>query len=242
MRKISIFLFLVLGFSVQSQIGIGTLTPSTKSALDLTSTTRGFLLPRMSSSQWSLLAPNSLNDKGLQVFDSNAYSFIFWDGTRWLQDGNIYTQNGTISSGVSRTVNFTYGGSLNFDSNTLRLDATNNKVGIGTSTINEELVVNGTITNSAAYDAGASDVIDFSTSNLAYTSSTSTTITLNNIKNGGSYVLATTSLEASEMVTFTSTAFTFYYMGTGFRILGKQHLYYFTVLGTNVYVSMATEN
>lgn len=242
MIKISVFLFLFLGFSVHSQIGIGTLTPSAKSVLDLTSTTRGFLLPRMSGSQWSLLAPNSGNDKGLQVFDSSVNSFLFWNGTSWLQDGNIYDQNGLILSGVSRTINFTSGGSLNFDANTLRVDATNNKVGIGTSTINEELVVNGTITNSAAYDAGASDVIDFSTSNLAYTTSTSTTITLNNIKNGGSYVLATTSLEASAMVTFTSTGFTFYYMGTGFRILGKQHLYYFIVVGTNVYVSMATEN
>lgn len=242
MRKISVFLFLVLGFSVHSQIGIGTITPSAKSALDLTSITRGFLLPRMSSSQWSLLAPNSGNDKGLQVFDSNVNSFLFWNGTSWLQDGNIYDQNGLILSGVSRTINFSSGGSLNFDANTLRVDATNNRVGIGTSTINEELVVDGTITNSASYNAGASDTIDFLTSNLAYTSSLSTIITLNNIKNGGSYVLAITSLEASEEVTFAASGFTFYYMGTGFRILGKQHLYYFTVVGTDVYVSMATEN
>lgn len=242
MKKILILIFVFSSFTIYSQIGIGTLTPSAKSAMDLTSTTRGFLLPRMSSSQRNLLSPNSGNDKGLQVFDKDDNIFFYWNGTSWLQDGNIYEQNGMILSGLSRSVNFSSGGSLNFDSNTLHIDATNNRVGIGTATVSEEFIVNGSITNSFSFNAGSSDVIDFSMSNLAYTTSTSTTITLNNIKNGGSYVLATTSLEASEMVTFTSTGFTFYYMGTGFRILGKQHLYYFTVVGTDVYVSMATEN
>ena len=242
MKKILILIFVFSSFTIYSQIGIGTVTPSAKSALDLTSTTRGFLLPRMTSSQRNLLSPNSFNDKGLQVFDLDSNTFFSWNGSSWLQDVNIYDQNGLIASGASRSVNFTSGGSLNFDANTLYVDATNNKVGIGTATVSEEFIVNGSMTNSSSFNAGSSDVIDFSMSNLAYTTSTSTAITLENIKSGGCYVLATTSLEASEMVTFTSTGFTFYYMGTGFRILGKQHLYYFTVVGADVYVSMATEN
>ncbi len=115
-------------------------------------------------------------------------------------------------------------------------------VGIGTTTPAVKLQVNGAATNTLAFDAGTSSTIDFSQSNLAYTSAAAASYTLNNLQNGGAYSLVLTSTTNTGSATFTASGFTFKYMGTGARTSGKTHIYSFIVIGTVVYVSMATEN
>ena len=115
-------------------------------------------------------------------------------------------------------------------------------VGIGTTTPAVKLQVNGAATNTLAFDAGTSYIIDFGLSNLAYTSATGFFYTLSNLKDGGAYSLILTSTTNTGVTTFISSEFTFKYMGTGARTLGKTHIYSFIVAGTVVYVSMATEN
>ena len=99
-------------------------------------------------------------------------------------------------------------------------------------------------TNTAALNAGASLTIDFGQSNLAYTSGggTAPTYVLQNIKNGGAYSLILTSTTNSGLATFAATGFTIKNMGTIAMTSGKSHIYSFIVVGTVVYVSMATEN
>jgi hypothetical protein len=99
-------------------------------------------------------------------------------------------------------------------------------------------------TNTTAFNAGTSLTIDFGQSNLAYTSGggTAPSYVLQNIKNGGAYSLILTSTTNSGVSTFTASGFTFKYMGTSGMTYGKNHIYSFIVVGTVVYVSMATEN
>jgi hypothetical protein len=99
-------------------------------------------------------------------------------------------------------------------------------------------------TNTTAFNAGTSLTIDFGQSNLAYTSGggTAPSYVLQNIKNGGAYSLILTSTTSSGVSTFTASGFTFKYMGTSGMTSGKNHIYSFIVVGTVVYVSMATEN
>jgi hypothetical protein len=99
-------------------------------------------------------------------------------------------------------------------------------------------------TNTTAYNALALNTIDFSLSNLAYTSAggTAPSYTLSNLKDGGAYTLVLTSTSNSAVPTFTATGFTFKYMGTSALTTGKAHIYSFIAVGTVVYVSMATEN
>jgi hypothetical protein len=141
-------LLVAISSSVYAQVGIGTSTPSEKSILDLTSKDKGFLLPRMTTAQRNAIAPNNTTDVGMQVFDETTNSIWMWNGAAWIQPAakNIYDSNGDISATEStdRTVNFSNGGSLNFDQNTLLIDATNNKVGIGTATPKSLLHINGT--------------------------------------------------------------------------------------------------
>ncbi len=246
MKKAFLILLLLSLSPVFSQLGVGTISPSPRAILDLTSTDKGFLLPRMTTVQRVAIAPNNTTDKGLQVFDTDTNSIWYWDGTIWAQRNvrNIYDSNGDIAptTATNRTVNFTSGGSLNFDSNTLFIDATNNRVGIGTSTPTSVFEVNGAATNSAAFNAVASTTISFSSSNMAYTSATGTSIVLSNIKDGGAYTLVFTATTATGIVSFTSTGFTFVYLGTVARTSGKKHIYNFVVMGTTVYVTMATGN
>jgi hypothetical protein len=115
-------------------------------------------------------------------------------------------------------------------------------VGIGTTTPATKFQVNGAATNTLAFNAGTSTNIDFSQSNLAYSSAVSTSYTLSNIKNGGAYTLILTGTTNTGTAVFTSSGFTFKYMGTSSMTTGKSHIYSFIVAGTVVYVSMATEN
>jgi hypothetical protein len=99
-------------------------------------------------------------------------------------------------------------------------------------------------TNTLAFNAETSTTIDFSRSNLAYTSGggATPTYTLTNLKNGGAYSLVLTRTTNSGIATFTATNFTFKNMGTIAMTSGKAHIYSFIVVGAVVYVSMATEN
>lgn len=115
-------------------MGIGTQTPQTNSILDITSTTKGVLLPRLTTAQrttlgTTLTATPDVKDKGMQVYDTTTNSIWYWDGTTWAENGgkNIYTADGTIAA--DRNVGVTT--KLNFDANSLVIDGANNRVGIG---------------------------------------------------------------------------------------------------------------
>ena len=83
MKQIFTFLVAVLiTASTYAQVGIGTSSPDASAALDITSTTKGLLLPRMTNAQRLAIASPVA---GLQVFvtDFDGGSFMFYDGTKW---------------------------------------------------------------------------------------------------------------------------------------------------------------
>jgi hypothetical protein len=80
-RKKNIFLvLLMLSFGISfAQVGIGTLTPDPSSVLDVTSTTKGILLPRMTVAQRNAIANPGV---GLLVYNSEDLEFNTHD-TNW---------------------------------------------------------------------------------------------------------------------------------------------------------------
>ena len=83
-HKLYIFVFLLFFSSISivySQVGIGTITPDTSSMLDITSTTKGMLAPRMTSAQRTAIASPV---EGLLVFDIDEDVFYFYDSSAWL--------------------------------------------------------------------------------------------------------------------------------------------------------------
>jgi hypothetical protein len=99
-------------------------------------------------------------------------------------------------------------------------------------------------TNSVAFNAGSTTSIDFSNSNLAYTTANPGAFTLTNMKNGGTYTLAvqgTTSGTAS----FTISGYTNVFLGNYASVSGKETVYTFVVMGVSgsgkVYISMVSQ-
>lgn len=75
-----------------AQIGIGTTTPDNSSALDISSTTKGFLVPRMSTVQKNAITAPAT---GLLVFDTDENAFYYFN-TVWKKlDNNILADTDT---------------------------------------------------------------------------------------------------------------------------------------------------
>ena len=113
MKKIVTLLAAVLlTATTYAQIGINIETPDASAALDITSTTGGLLVPRMTNAQRQAISSPAA---GLQVFvtDFEGGRFMFYDGTEW---GTLsFTEKrpdaptiGTASAGNTQaTVSFT---------------------------------------------------------------------------------------------------------------------------------------
>lgn len=82
--KTNFLLICVFTFSIGAwgqSVGIGTASPNASAALDIKSTTKGILLPRMTTAQRNaIMAPAA----GLLVFDLDKSTFYLYDGDQWL--------------------------------------------------------------------------------------------------------------------------------------------------------------
>ena len=84
--KISTIMLTLFVASVSlGQIGIGTTSPNSSSALDITSTSLGFLMPRMTTTQRVAIATPA---EGLLVFDTTTKSIWVVSNTVWTVVGN----------------------------------------------------------------------------------------------------------------------------------------------------------
>jgi len=94
-----LLLLFFLGFLVvkgNAQVGIGTTTPDASAKLEVSSTSKGILFPRMTTVQRNaIISPAS----GLHVFDTDVNALWFFDGAVWI---NYATQAkfGDIKSGI----------------------------------------------------------------------------------------------------------------------------------------------
>ena len=124
------FIFVIfISITSYSQVAINTsgATPDGSSMLDITSTTKGILIPRMLESERAAV---SSPVQGLMVYQTdNTEGFYYYNGSSWLYIGNeannLWTRQGT----------YTY------------LTYTSDSVGIGTTSPNLELAVNGYATS-----------------------------------------------------------------------------------------------
>lgn len=97
---------LILG-STNISVGIGTSSPITSSILDLTSTSKGLLIPRMSTAQRNAISSPA---QGLLVYDYSLNSFYFFAGASWSQIGavgassNVWSLTG--NAGTNPSTNF----------------------------------------------------------------------------------------------------------------------------------------
>jgi len=80
--RITILLLFSIHFFAKAQVKIGGTagSPNASAVLEVESTNKGLLLPRMTSAQRKAIANPAT---GLLVFDVNISTFMFWDGFQW---------------------------------------------------------------------------------------------------------------------------------------------------------------
>ena len=139
MKKVIIFILLVsvLSFKVNAQTGIGTTTPNASAKLDISSTDKGLLIPRMTSVQRGLI---SLPANGLLVYQiDGVIGFYLNSGTSaspsWIRINTDWTKSGNdisfTTGNISLSGNLTGG---NASSSTLSGFAANfNSITTGTT-------------------------------------------------------------------------------------------------------------
>ena len=88
-----------IGYCQQS-IGIGTTTPDSKAALDISSTQKGVLLPRLNAAQLATLTGIlTTAETGLLVTDATTGNLKYWNGTTFQNPitANALTANAPLS-------------------------------------------------------------------------------------------------------------------------------------------------
>ena len=94
MKKIFTLLALTITFSMNAQVGINNDSPDSSSALDITSTTAGLLVPRMTETQRDAISSVAT---GLMIYQTNGTKgFYYYNGSSWAEVGateNTYSVN-----------------------------------------------------------------------------------------------------------------------------------------------------
>ncbi|MBL0152402.1 MAG: hypothetical protein IPP93_02505 [Chitinophagaceae bacterium] len=82
MKNILLGIWMVIaGIAGQSQsIGIGTASPNTSAQLDISSSSKGILIPRMTTTQRNAIASPA---NGLTVYNTTTKQYNLYNGTRW---------------------------------------------------------------------------------------------------------------------------------------------------------------
>ena len=94
---------LILGHKnifAQQNVGIGTVTPNSKSILELVASDKGILIPRLSSVERIAVNPSSMED-GLLVYDIDSKLFYYWNGntSAWVPFPQTIPDDDFVTSG-----------------------------------------------------------------------------------------------------------------------------------------------
>lgn len=85
----TVFLFTVISLAQTGGVGIGTTTPDASAALDVSSTTKGFLPPRVTNAEMLTIVSPA---EGLLVYNTGSIvlkeGYFYWNGSRWTRIGN----------------------------------------------------------------------------------------------------------------------------------------------------------
>ncbi len=114
----------LLNIPSMGQVGIGTVTPDASAMLDVTSTTKGFLPPRVALTGTTDVATISSPATGLLVYNLGTgglatAGYYYWNGSAWTALGggsNLYSADGTLTG--NRTVSTASGYTLTFSPQT----------------------------------------------------------------------------------------------------------------------------
>ncbi len=140
--RIFIFTVVILFGRLTAQVGINTTTPHSSAKLDINSTTKGLLLPRLTNSQMLAISNPAA---GLEIFNTSAGVPHIFNGTSWnSQENRIATY---VNAGVT----------VQLDNLKVRLSTITNERSLQIATVSGNINVSGGSMNfkpSSAVSAG----------------------------------------------------------------------------------------
>lgn len=118
-----------------AQVGFGTNTPDKSSAVDIVSSKRGLLIPRVSIGDLSLASPVNAPATSLMVYNTNTTTgegFYYWDSTKWVR---------FTSANTEKTVIVAEGQNVKIDTDTSVRNTTKYTVGVKGGYTNGQVLV-----------------------------------------------------------------------------------------------------
>jgi hypothetical protein len=157
-----------MGFA---QVGIGTTTPDASSALDVTATNKGFLMPRLTTAQRTAISSPAT---GLQVYDTDTDTFWYYNGATWTEnlgggkfvDGatsDIAYYDGKVGIGINNTshkLHVNSASTLSTTNTAARVDATYSGTGTSSATYGVASYVTNSSTGTVSYAIGTQGIIN----------------------------------------------------------------------------------
>jgi len=147
MKKSILLILILVFFSTWSNaqsvgIGTGTFTPDASSMLEIQSTNKGLLIPRVALTQTTSASPVTDPLTSLLIYNTSLVNdvkpgYYYWDGSKWVRFNSLNSGSGTLNYVPKWTPDgTTLGNSQIFDNGT--------NVGIGTDDPQVKLHVEGT--------------------------------------------------------------------------------------------------
>ncbi|MDE2312126.1 MAG: hypothetical protein KGJ93_03520, partial [Patescibacteria group bacterium] len=115
--------------SSTTQLSIGTSTPDASALLQLESTRKGFLAPRMTGAQRDAIASPA---SGLMVYNTDTNQYNVYNGTAWGAIGGGGSGSGEVQNGIAGAFGYYQSGSATITPQST-LFFNGNKIGIGTN-------------------------------------------------------------------------------------------------------------
>jgi len=244
-----------MAITPSGNVGIGTPTPS--SILDLHSTTGSIVNTRyntISTVGANIVLQKSANINNLAngaVPNNDIIGRLVWksntgSGYNSASGAEIRAEQVGVSSATNNGTRLLFATTVKDETNyTDRMIITDTgNIGVGTTAPISKLEVNGAATNTVAFNAAAASSIDYTKSNLAYTTANPGAFVVTGLKDGGTYTLAvrgtvqgTSSFSGTNPI---GVSLVFKSINNGITTTGKETLYTFIVMGTTVYYFMST--
>ena len=135
MKHILIGLMLFITITTKAQVGVGTTTPVTSAMLEVKSTTKGFLPPRVLLTATNAALPIASPSTGLLVYNTATAGtppndvtpgYYYWNGSAWVAVLSTITTSSISGNGTTSTLT-NFGAEVNTQSGTTyTLTATDN--------------------------------------------------------------------------------------------------------------------
>lgn len=181
MKKLLLLLLVPFGF--YAQVGVNTSTPHSSSMMEINSTDKGLLIPRISIPNLNAAAPVAAPATSLLVYNTNATTgigYYYWDSAKWVPlastddwdktGNNIYNNNsGYVGIGTTSPTTKLHVESIGSASTLLNQTFETNSIAPLTTSGNANWITQTAVVQAGTYAAANGDINDSQSSTLTAT-------------------------------------------------------------------------